>query len=99
KSETRSAPSALERGLAECAEYRQIRAWHVPRRSLHLVEHRRKRRLELECLLDLVCAYVGVLAVFQETRAMMLADKLDERRRVGLPVRRKSFEVFKDSIE
>ena len=55
--------------------------------SLHLVEHVRKRRLELECLLDLVRAHIRVFAVFKETRAMMLADELDERRRVGLPVR------------
>ena len=65
--------------------------------SLHLVEHVRERRLELERLLDLVRADIRIFAVFKEARAMMVADKLDERRRVGLPVLGKTFEVLEDS--
>ena len=67
--------------------------------SLHLVEHVRKRRLELQCLLDLVGAHVGVLAVFKEARALMLADELDERRGVRLPVLRKALQIFEDGAE
>ena len=48
--------------------------------SLHLVEHVGEGRLELERLLDLVGADVRILAVFQEARALVLANELDERR-------------------
>ena len=53
----------------------------------------------MECLLDLIRAHVRIFAVFQEARALVVADELDERRRVGLPVYREAFEIFKDRIE
>src|SRR5262245_28220030 len=67
--------------------------------SLHLVEHVRESRLELECLLDLVRAHKGVFAVFQKARTLMFTDELDECRGISLPVRRKAFEVFEDRLE
>src|SRR5262245_36868941 len=50
--------------------------------SLHLVEHVLEGRLEPERLLDLVGAYIRILAVFQEARALVLPHELDERRSV-----------------
>src|SRR5947209_17132292 len=67
--------------------------------SLHLVEHVREGRLELECFLDFVGTHVGILTVFQEAWALMLANKLDERRSIRLPVRRKALEVFEDGVD
>src|SRR5213080_1203237 len=67
--------------------------------SLHLVEHVRECRLEHERFLDFVCAHIGVFAVFQKARTLMLADELYECRSIGLPVRREAFEVFEDGLE
>src|SRR5215213_671877 len=53
----------------------------VPR-SLHLVEHVRECRLQLESLLDLVRGHIRILSVLQEARPLVLPDELDERRRV-----------------
>src|ERR1700716_726076 len=39
---------------------------------LHLVEHVAEGRLELERLLDFIGAHIGILAVFQEARTLML---------------------------
>src|SRR6476469_3382218 len=44
--------------------------------SLHLVEHVRKVRLDLERFLDFVGAHVGILTVLQEAWALMLANEL-----------------------
>src|SRR5437868_4243310 len=60
------------------------------RRSLHLIEHVGERRLEPEGLLDLIRAHVGILPVFQEAGAMVLADEFDERRGVRLPILRET---------
>jgi hypothetical protein len=65
-------------------------------KSLHLVEHGRERGLQFERLLDLVGANVRILAVFEETRALMFANERHEGRRIGLPVLRESFEIFED---
>src|SRR3954452_3386933 len=54
--------------------------------SLHLVQHSGKRRLQTERLLDFVSAHVGVLAVFKEARALVLAHELNERGSISLPV-------------
>src|SRR4051794_20740254 len=62
--------------------------------SLHLVKHFRKGLLELQGLLDLVCRDVRILAIFQEAGTLMLANELDERRHIGLPVLRKAFQVL-----
>src|SRR6266550_8934487 len=66
---------------------------HPPDGSLHLVEHVREGRLELQGLLDFIGAHVGILSVFDEARALMLTKKVDDRRKVRLPVIRPSFEV------
>src|SRR4051794_24135365 len=52
--------------------------------SLHLVEHVRERGLQRQSLLDLLGADKRILAVFQETRALVLANELDESRRIRL---------------
>src|SRR5947208_359745 len=72
---------------------------HLLPSSLHLVEHIRECRLEHERFLDFVCAHIGVFAVFQKARTLMLADELYECRSIGLPVRREAFEVFEDGLE
>src|SRR6188508_1027334 len=63
-----------------------------------MIEHGRERGLEFECLLDLVSANVWVLAIFEETRAMVIADKFNVRGWIGLPIFGKSFEVFEHRI-
>ena len=67
--------------------------------SLHLIEHVREGGLELQRLLDLVGAHVGIFAVFKEARALVLADELDEFLRLGLPIFGEAFEVFEDGIK
>jgi hypothetical protein len=64
--------------------------------SLHLVEHVREGGLELECLLDLVGAHIGIFPVFEETRALVLADELDEFLRLGFPIFGETFEIFEN---
>ena len=67
--------------------------------SLHLIEHIGERRLELESLLDFVGAHIRILAVFEEARALVFTNELDERWRIRLPIRRKVLEVFEDRSE
>src|SRR3954467_3860525 len=69
-----------------------------PDRSLHLVEHVGERRLELERLLDLVRADVRVFAIFDEARAMMVANELDKGGRIRLPILGEAFEVLEDRV-
>ena len=64
--------------------------------SLHLVEHVREGGLELECLLDLVGAHIGIFPVFEETRALVLADELDEFLRLGFPIFGETLEIFEN---
>src|SRR5438874_12139542 len=71
----------------------------APRSLLHLVEHAGESRLQPQGLLDLVGTHIGVLAVFQEARALVVAHELDERSGVRLPVLREPFEVLKDRLE
>src|SRR3954447_22897473 len=70
-----------------------------PDRSLHLVEHAGESRLQPQGLLDLVGTHIGVLAVFQEAGALVVAHELDERSGVRLPVLREPFKVLKDRPE
>src|SRR6202020_189598 len=56
-----------------------------------------ERGLQLERFFDLVGANEGVLAVFEETRTLMLANECYEGRRIGLPVHRESLKIFEDS--
>src|SRR3954462_4410683 len=67
--------------------------------SLHLIEHIRERRLELEGLLDLIGAYIGILTVFEETRAMVITHKLDEGLCVRLPILGETFQILEDRVQ
>src|SRR5947209_19487993 len=67
--------------------------------SLHLVEHVRECGLQGQRLLDLLGADKRILAVFQETRALVFSNELDESRRIRLPVFGKSLEVFKNGAD
>ena len=48
-------------------------------------------------LISLARTY-GILAVFEEARPVVVADKLDECLRLGLPILGEAFEVFEDGI-
>src|SRR3954466_1129261 len=67
--------------------------------SLHLVEHVRECGLQRQRLLDLLGADKRILAVFQETRALVVANELDEGRRIRLPVFGKTLQVFKHGAD
>lgn len=68
----------------------------LDRNSLQLIKHFRKSTLDLQSLLDLIGADEGILAIFQEARALMFADKSDEALRIGLPIHREALKVFKN---
>src|SRR5436190_4885780 len=63
-------------------------------RLLHLVEHFRKRFLQLERFLDFVRRNKWILTIFEEARELVFANKLDERGSIRFPVLGKSFEVL-----
>src|SRR6476660_7338370 len=67
--------------------------------SLHLVEHVREGRLELQGLLDLVRTHERIFAIFKEARAMMVTDELDECRGVRFPIVRKALQIFENGVE
>src|SRR6476469_5158134 len=67
--------------------------------SLHLVEHVREGRLELQGLLDLVRTHERIFAIFKEARAMMVTDELDECRGVRFPIFRKALQIFENGVE
>src|SRR5579862_3627666 len=67
--------------------------------SLHLVQHRAERLLYVQRLFDLVGRDERILPVLHETRAMVLADELDERRHVRLPIFWKALEILKRRIQ
>src|SRR4029453_15131457 len=69
------------------------------RHLLHLLEHLRERRLHRQGLLDLVAREVRVLRVLQEAVALVVANELDERLRVRLPVVRKTLEVLERGVQ
>src|SRR3984957_7698676 len=71
----------------------------LSRKSLHLVEHGRERGLQLEGLFDFCSARVWIFRVFEEARALVNADKLDDRRRICLPVHRKTLEILEHRPE
>ena len=62
---------------------------------LHQVEHVAKGGLEFQGFLDFVGGHVRIFPIFQETRALVFTNELDERWNVRFPVFRKSFEVLK----
>src|SRR5436853_2720325 len=64
--------------------------------SLQLIEHLRKRVLDRQGFLYFVGAEKRILAVFQKARALVIADELYEGHRIGLPIHREAFEIFKD---
>src|SRR5687767_11903432 len=68
-------------------------------RLLHQVEHAGERRLQLQRLLDLVGTHIRVFPVFKEARTVVLANELDERLRVRLPVLGEPLKVGEDGGE
>src|SRR6185312_106391 len=70
----------------------------VPAALLHLVQHLRELLLETQRFLDLVGGHIRILPVFQKAGPLMIADELDERGRVGLPVLGESLEVLEHRI-
>src|SRR6478736_7113430 len=68
-------------------------------KSLHLVEHVREGRLELQGLLDLVRTHERIFAIFKEARAMMVTDELDECRGVRFPIFRKALQILENGAE
>src|SRR3954468_1520705 len=68
-------------------------------RLLHLIERVRERRLDRERLLDFFARHVGVLAVFEEARALVLAEESDDRRRIRRVVRRPTLQGFKGRLD
>ena len=67
--------------------------------SLHLVEHIREGRLELQGFLDFVRTHEGIFAIFQEARALMVTNELEERRGIRLPILGKALEIFENGID
>src|SRR5215472_8840681 len=65
---------------------------------LHLVERFPERLLQFKRLLDLISGDVWVFSVFEETRALVITNKLDERGHVRFPVLGKSFQVLEDGV-
>src|SRR5204863_1907473 len=65
----------------------------------HVIEHRRERLFEGERLLDFPGRNVRILPVLEEAGALMVADELDEGRRVCLPIHRESFELLEDRVD
>src|SRR6266850_2261509 len=64
--------------------------------SLQLIKHLRERIFDRQGFLDFVGTEKRILTVFQEARTLVIADELDERDRVGLPVQWEAFEIFED---
>src|SRR5689334_18202946 len=69
------------------------------RSLLHLLQHLGERSLDLQSLLDLVARDIGVLAVLEETRTLMVAKELDERGGVRFPVHRKALEILEGGVD
>src|SRR5687767_12045805 len=63
--------------------------------SLHLVEGIGECGLKPERLLDLIGRDIGILAVFEEARLVVIAHELDEGRRVCVPVLGEPIEILK----
>src|SRR5262249_1074204 len=85
-------PTELAVGLGK-QEGRMVRL------LLHLIEHRGQRCFHPERLLYLVSSDEGILAVFQKTRALMLADEFCEGRSIRLPIRREALKMFEDGVD
>ena|SRR6476646_8638235 len=66
---------------------------------LHHVEHIAKGCLELKSLLDFSATHIGMLAVFEEARTLVFAEKLDDGRRICRVVRRPPFEGLKGRVD
>src|SRR5262250_2095542 len=98
---TRRRPGVGLRGTWSWLYVRAVLRWLMvsPRRSLQLIQHLGKGALDSQRLLDLVGRDVRILAVFDDTRTLMLADEPDEGLRVRLPVRRETLEILEDRVE
>src|SRR5271166_7176520 len=66
----------------------------LSRESLHLVEHGRERSLQFEGLFDFSGAHKRIFGIFEEARALMIADKLYECGGICLPVHRETLEIL-----
>ena len=58
-----------------------------------------KGRLELQSFLDFFATHVGMLAVFEEARALVFAEELDDGRRIGRVVRWPSLKGLKGRLD
>src|SRR5690242_8671185 len=61
---------------------------------LELVECRGERRFQLQRLLDLIRAYIRILAIFQKTWHLMFSEIPDDSRKIFSPVLREAFKVY-----
>src|SRR5262245_28217045 len=71
----------------------------MPRPSLHLIEHHGQRCFHLKGLLYLISTHKRILAIFQKTWALMLADEFYECWSVRLPIRREALQVFEHGVD
>src|SRR6516225_4375071 len=60
---------------------------------LHLVEHLRECCLYPQRLFHLIRAHIRVFTVFQEARALMISNVLDESRQVRFPILREALQI------
>src|SRR5690242_16056946 len=70
------------------------RSWNVAPYLLELVECRGERRFQLQRLLDLIRAYIRILAIFQKTWHLMFSEIPDDSRKIFSPVLREAFKVY-----
>src|SRR4051794_25812699 len=66
---------------------------------LHLVKHVREGLLHFQGLLDLDRGDIRVLPIFEEARALVLAEKRNEGRDVRFPVYWKALELLEDRVD
>ena len=83
-----------QQNVLDVVEFERVGSHHCISSSMA-----REARLQPKRLLDFVGGHVRVLAVLQEAGALVLADELDERRRVRLPVLREAIELLEDGVD
>src|SRR5688572_21989318 len=66
---------------------------------LQLIQYFRHGALNPQRLLDFISGEVRILAVLQEARLLVLANKPDKCFRVRLPIFRKAFEILEHGVE
>jgi len=85
--------------MLDVVEFKDCALHNQNRSLLHLVEHVGEVFLQPLRLLDFDGSNIWIFTVFQKARALVLAEKFDERRNIGLPVHGKSFELLENSID